>query len=66
LIIDTVSLVGCFFLIWNLSVGSNFLIPSLQMDYIKSLPLALMYTALVAILIILGTVILFLPGRRKR
>ncbi|TRZ80422.1 MAG: hypothetical protein D4R90_01620 [Nitrosopumilales archaeon] len=66
LIIDIIALVGSFFLIWQLSTGSNFLIPNLESNYIKSLPLALMYTALVGILIILGTVILFLPKRKKQ
>jgi hypothetical protein len=66
LVIDIGVLVGCFFLIWNLTAGSDFLIPSVHNDYVKSLPLALMYTALVGILIILGTVLLFLPRRRKQ
>jgi hypothetical protein len=66
LIIDVVVLVGSFFLIWELSTGANFLIPNLQTDYIKSLPLALMYTVLVGILIVLGTVILFLPKRKRK
>ena len=66
LIIDAVSLIGSFFLIWQLSAGSNFLIPNHETDYIQSLPLALMYTALVGILIVLGTVILFLPKRKRQ
>ena len=66
LIIDAVVLVGIFFLIWELSAGANFLIPNVQTDYIKSLPLALMYTVLVGILIVLGTVILFLPKRKRQ
>lgn len=66
LIIDVIALVGSFFLIWELSAGANFLIPNVQTDYIKSLPLALMYTALVGILIVLGTVILFLPKRKRQ
>lgn len=66
LLIDMIVLVGCFFLIWVLSTGSSFLIPSLQTDYIRSLPLALMYTALVGILIILGTVLLFLPKMKRK
>lgn len=66
LLIDMIVLVGCFFLIWVLSTGSSFLIPGLQTDYIKSLPLALMYTALVGILIILGTVLLFLPKMKRK
>ena len=61
LIIDATVLVGCFFLIWMLATGTNFLLPTVQTDYVKSLPLALMYTALVGVLIILGTVLLFLP-----
>lgn len=65
LVIDTSVLVGCFFLIWALATGANFLLPTVQADYIKSLPLALMYTALVGILIVLGTVLLFLPRRKK-
>lgn len=66
LLIDMIVLVGCFFLIWALSTGSSFLIPGLQTDYVKSLPLALMYTALVGILIILGTVLLFLPKMKRK
>lgn len=66
LIIDLAVLVGIFFLIWQLSAGTNFLIPNVHADYIKSLPLALMYTVLVGILIVLGTVILFLPKRKIR
>lgn len=66
LIIDLTALVGSFFLIWELSTGANFLIPNVHTDYIKSLPLALMYTVLVGILIVLGTVILFLPKRKKQ
>jgi hypothetical protein len=66
LIIDVIVLVGSFFLIWELSAGANFLIPNVQTDYIKSLPLALMYTVLVGILIVLGTVILFLPKRKRQ
>ena len=66
LIIDVIALVGSFFLIWELSTGANFLIPNVQTDYIKSLPLALMYTVLVGILIVLGTVILFLPKRKRQ
>lgn len=66
MIIDMIVLVGCFFLIWTLSTGSSFLIPGLQTDYIRSLPLALMYTALVGILIILGTVLLFLPKMKRK
>lgn len=66
LIIDVIVLVGSFFLIWELSTGANFLIPNMNTDYIKSLPLALMYTVLVGILIVLGTVILFLPKRKRR
>ncbi len=66
LIIDLAALVGSFFLIWELSAGGNFLIPTVHADYIKSLPLALMYTVLVGILIVLGTVILFLPKRKKQ
>ncbi|MDE1769533.1 MAG: hypothetical protein KGI28_03130 [Thaumarchaeota archaeon] len=66
LVIDGIVLIGCFFLIWVLATGSNFLIPGLQTDYIRSLPLALMYTVLVAILIILGTVLLFLPKRKRQ
>jgi hypothetical protein len=65
LIIDLTALVGIFFLIWALTTGANFLIPNVQADYIKSLPLALMYTVLVGILIVLGTVILFLPKRKR-
>jgi len=65
LVIDASVLVGCFFLIWTLATGANFLLPTVQTDYVKSLPLALMYTALVGILIVLGTVLLFLP-RIKR
>jgi hypothetical protein len=65
LIIDLTALVGIFFLIWALTTGANFLIPNMQADYIKSLPLALMYTVLVGILIVLGTVILFLPKRKR-
>jgi len=48
-----------------LTTGANFLLPTVQPDYVKSLPLALMYTALVGILIVLGTVLLFLPRRKK-
>ena len=66
LIIDLTALVGIFFLIWALTTGANFLIPNMQADYVKSLPLALMYTVLVGILIVLGTVILFLPKRKKQ
>ena len=66
LIIDIVALIGSFFLIWNLSAGYGFLIPTMQTDYVKSLPLALMYTTLVGILIVLGTVLLFLPRRKKQ
>jgi hypothetical protein len=66
LIIDVIVLVGSFFLIWQLSAGSDFLIPNIKTDYIKSLPLALMYTVLVGILIVLGTVILFLPKRKRQ
>lgn len=66
LVIDASVLVGCFFLIWALSTGVNFLLPTVQTDYIKSLPLALMYTVLVGILIVLGTVLLFLPRLRKK
>jgi len=66
LLIDMIVLAGCFFLIWTLSTGSNFLIPGLQTDYIKALPLALMYTALVGILIVLGTVLLFLPKMKRK
>ncbi|MEO9308101.1 MAG: hypothetical protein ABI342_07305 [Nitrososphaera sp.] len=66
LMIDTTVLIGCFFLIWHLATGSDFLIPSIHNDYLKSLPLALMYTALVGILIVLGTVLLFLPKMRKK
>ena len=65
LLIDTSVLAGCFFLIWALVTGANFLLPIVQPDYVKSLPLALMYTALVGILIVLGTVLLFLPRRKK-
>lgn len=65
LLIDVIVLVGCFFLIWALTTGANFLLPTVQPDYVKSLPLALMYTALVGILIVLGTVLLFLPRRKK-
>ena len=65
LVIDAIVLVGCFFLIWVLATGANFLLPTVQSDYVKSLPLALMYTALVGVLIVLGTVLLFLP-RLKR
>ena len=65
LIIDLTALAGIFFLIWALTTGANFLIPNVQADYLKSLPLALMYTVLVGILIVLGTVILFLPKRKK-
>jgi hypothetical protein len=65
LLIDAIVLVGCFFLIWVLATGANFLLPTVQPDYVKSLPLALMYTALVGILIVLGTVLLFLPRRKK-
>jgi hypothetical protein len=65
LVIDTSVLVGCFFLIWVLATSANFLLPTVQADYIKSLPLALMYTVLVGILIVLGTVLLFLPRRKK-
>lgn len=66
LIIDMIALIGSFFLIWQLSTGSNFLIPNQETDYVRSLPLALMYTVLVGILIILGTMILFLPKRKKQ
>ena len=66
LLIDTSVLVGCFFLIWVLATGTNFLLPTVQSDYIKSLPLALMYTTLVGILIVLGTVLLFLPQLKRR
>jgi hypothetical protein len=66
LIIDIVALIGSFFLIWRLSTGSNFLIPNLETDYIRSLPLALMYVTLVGVLIVLGTVLLFLPKRKKQ
>jgi hypothetical protein len=66
LAIDTGVLVGCFFLIWHLSTDSDFLVPSVHNDYVKSLPLALMYTVLVGILIVLGTVLLFLPKRKKQ
>ncbi|MDH2907966.1 MAG: hypothetical protein PXX83_07735 [Candidatus Nitrosotalea sp.] len=66
LFIDTVVLVGCFFLIWVLSTGFNFLIPNTTADYVKSLPLALLYTTLVGILIVLGTVLLFLPRMKKQ
>lgn len=65
LVIDASVLVGCFFLIWALATGANFLLPTVKDDYIKSLPLALMYTTLVGILIVLGTVLLFLPRRKK-
>lgn len=65
LVIDAIVLVGCFFLIWVLTTGANFLLPTVQSDYVKSLPLALMYTALVGVLIVLGTVLLFLPRRKK-
>jgi hypothetical protein len=65
LIIDLTAPVGVFFLIWALTTGANFLISNMQADYIKSLPLALMYTVLVGILIVLGTVILFLPKRKR-
>ena len=65
LVIDAIVLVGCFFLIWVLATGSNFLLPTVQSDYVKSLPLALMYTTLVGVLIVLGTVLLFLPRRKK-
>ena len=65
LIIDLTALAGIFFLIWALTTGANFLIPNVQADYLKSLPLALMYTVLVGILIVLGTVILFLPKRKR-
>jgi hypothetical protein len=65
LVIDIVALVGAFFLIWQLATGSNFLIPHLETNYIQSLPLALMYTTLVGVLIVLGTVILFLPKRKR-
>ena len=65
LIIDACVLVGCFFLIWILATGANFLLPTVETDYVKSLPLALMYTTLVGVLIILGTVLLFLPRRKK-
>jgi hypothetical protein len=66
LVIDASVLVGCFFLIWMLTTGANFLLPTIQTDYIKSLPLALMYTALVGVLIVLGTVLLFLPRIKRR
>jgi len=66
LLIDTSVLVGCFFLIWVLATGTNFLLPTVQSDYVKSLPLALMYTTLVGILIVLGTVLLFLPQLKRR
>jgi hypothetical protein len=66
LVIDVAVLIGCFFLIWILSTGFNFLIPHVATDYIKSLPLALMYTVLVGILIVLGTVLLFLPRMKKQ
>jgi hypothetical protein len=66
LVIDVVALIGCFFLIWILSTGFNFLIPNIQADYVKSLPLALLYTILVGILIVLGTVLLFLPRMKKQ
>ncbi|MDE1725411.1 MAG: hypothetical protein KGH76_05905 [Thaumarchaeota archaeon] len=66
LLIDGIALIGCFFLIWHLTTGSDFLIPSIHNDYVKSLPLALMYTVLVGILIVLGTVLLFLPKRRQK
>jgi LPXTG cell wall anchor motif len=65
LIIDIGSLIACFFLIWTLTADSDFLIHTYQVDYLKSLPLALMYTTLVGILIVLGTVLLFLPRRKK-
>ena len=64
-VIDICVLIGCFFLIWHLSTGSDFLVPLIHNDYVKSLPLALMYTALVGVLIVLGTVLLFLPKRKK-
>jgi hypothetical protein len=66
LVIDTIALAGCFFLIWVLATGASFLLPTVQPDYVRSLPLALMYTALVGVLIVLGTVLLFLPRIRKR
>ncbi len=66
LIIDVIVLVGCFSLIWVLATGANFLLPTVQSDYVKSLPLALMYTALVGVLIVLGTVLLFFPRIRRR
>ncbi|MDE1832477.1 MAG: hypothetical protein KGI02_08940 [Thaumarchaeota archaeon] len=66
LFIDIAALVGCFFLIWILSTGFNFLIPNTTSDYVKSLPLALLYTTLVGILIVLGTVLLFLPRAKKQ
>ncbi len=66
LAIDVSVLVGCFFLIWELATTANFLLPTAQADYIKSLPMALMYTTLVGILIILGTVLLFLPRIKRQ
>jgi len=60
-----IALTGSFFLIWQLAAGS-ILIPNLETDYVRSLPLALMYTTLVGILIVLGTVILFLPKRKRQ
>lgn len=65
LLIDASALTGCFFLIWVLATGANFLLPTVEIDYVKSLPLALMYTALVGVLIVLGTVLLFLPRQKK-
>lgn len=65
-IIDVAALIGCFFLIWVLAAGGNFLISNIQTNYIKSLPLVLMYTVLVGILIVLGNALLFLPKRKKQ
>ncbi len=65
-IIDVTALIGCFFLIWVLASGGNFLISNVQTNYIKSLPLVLMYTVLVGILIVLGNALLFLPKRKKQ
>jgi len=64
LVIDITVVVGSFFLIWALSGGSIFLHPTGPNNYMTSFPVALMYTGLVAILILLGTVLLFLPRKR--
>ncbi|OLB92069.1 MAG: hypothetical protein AUH25_01240 [Thaumarchaeota archaeon 13_1_40CM_38_12] len=65
LVIDLSVVIGSFFLIWALSTDSVFLGPSVPSNYISSLPVVLLYTGLVAILILLGTVLLFLPRRTR-